>query len=204
MAHDQAGSGLGEQSIHRLANGGLRQHRSTATRPVPQIKGHHEYLCCSGKGRESQRYCAKHFRLSTSDFRLCRTRHGCALSTAAAAARSTRATTGSDQVPVTLYSYEVIWSSGSLSTFWARKAATPAMGPPTSAPAIDTVSLKCGLTRTLTFCVSRARSTSPLIATRAAGPWMRRLSVLAMPRLILIAPTISSKEKPSLKTSRKS
>ena len=65
-------------------------------------------------------------------------------SVAAGARRAARSspTCGSDQVPVTLYSNETSCSSGSFRIFCARNIATPATGPPISAPAMETLSVK--------------------------------------------------------------
>src|SRR3970282_1473987 len=183
MADDEAQARLRKAGIDRLPDRRLLPHPPAAARPVPQLGRHHEGLRCGGKRRKQHTDTARRDSYHSPPV----------AGAGAGAGRGTRFTVGSDHLPVTSYSKEASWPKGSFSTFLGRYAATPATGPTTSAPAIATDSVSCGVILTLRFCVSCARSTSPRMTMFAAGPRTRKFSVLALPRSILTAPTISSK-----------
>src|SRR6266481_2011693 len=92
----------------------------------------------------------------------------------------TLTTRGSLQVPLTLYSNDTNLSSGLPSTLLAMKEPIPTSGPAANAPS-TALSPKVGKTVTCRFCVSRFRSTLPLMVTLAADPLIRKSWVSITP-----------------------
>jgi len=80
----------------------------------------------------------------------------------------------------------------------------PSTGVPKSVAASAMPSPTSGTTRSVSACVSRGSDTSPDRLTNAEGPLISNRSVTMMPRATLTSPSMLSKAKPSLKTSRKS